>query len=59
MTFRSQVAYGSYTAMSLVMIVSAVIGRRRRRDGIVVMQITALMAVAALAALWEPYVPLH
>ncbi|WP_146103839.1 hypothetical protein [Nonomuraea solani] len=59
MTFRSTVAYGSYAAMALVLIVSAVIAWRHRRYGIVVMQLTALAAVATLAALWEPYVPLH
>ncbi len=59
MTFRSTVAYGSYAVMALVLVVSAVIAWRRRRNGIVIMQLTALTAVAALAALWEPYVPLH
>ncbi|MFG1709812.1 hypothetical protein ACFLIM_42215 [Nonomuraea sp. M3C6] len=58
MTFRSTVAYGSYAVMGFVLIVSVVIARRRR-NGIVVMQLTALTAVVALAALWEPYVPLH
>ncbi|GAA4071078.1 hypothetical protein [Nonomuraea soli] len=59
MTFRSTVAYGSYAVMALILIVSAVIAWRRRRNGIVITQLTALAAVAALAVLWEPYVSLH
>ncbi|MEQ4724039.1 hypothetical protein [Nonomuraea sp. B19D2] len=59
MTFRSAVAYGSFTVMALILIVTVVVAWRRRRNGIVVMQFVALATVAALGALWEPYVPLH
>ncbi|MFC5822813.1 hypothetical protein [Nonomuraea insulae] len=59
MTFRSTVAYGSFTVMALILIVTVVAAWRRRRNGIVVMQLMAFAAVAALGALWEPYVPLH
>ncbi|MFF5206145.1 hypothetical protein [Streptosporangium sp. NPDC000396] len=59
MTFRSTVAYGSFTVMALILIVTVVAAWRRRRNGIVVMQFMAFAAMAALAALWEPYAPLH
>ncbi|MGW4792867.1 hypothetical protein ACWEPC_10700 [Nonomuraea sp. NPDC004297] len=59
MTFRSTVAYGSFAVTALILVVTVVAAWWRRRRGIVVMQLVALAAVAALAALWEPYAPLH
>ncbi|MEV5503492.1 hypothetical protein AB0M50_49625 [Nonomuraea fuscirosea] len=58
MTFRSTVAYSSFTVMALIMIVTVVAARRHRRRDLVVMQLMALAGVAALAILWQPYVPL-
>ncbi|WP_327046556.1 hypothetical protein OG320_01230 [Microbispora sp. NBC_01189] len=55
MAFRSAVAYGSFAVMAAILIVSLVVGRRRGRNEIVIIQLTALTTVAALAVLWEPY----
>ncbi|KAA9380466.1 hypothetical protein F5972_04735 [Microbispora cellulosiformans] len=55
MAFRSAVAYGSFAVMAAILIVSLVVGRRRGRHEIVIIQLTALTTVAALAVLWEPY----
>ncbi|MEV7803652.1 hypothetical protein AB0O28_11955 [Microbispora sp. NPDC088329] len=55
MAVRSTVAYGSFAVMASIMIASLVVARRRGRTGIVIMQLTALVVVAVLAILWEPY----
>ncbi|GGL21198.1 hypothetical protein [Planomonospora parontospora] len=59
MIFRSTVAYSSFAVMAAILIITAVIARRRRHNSILIMQLTALAAVAAFAVLWKPYVPLH
>ncbi|WP_432923432.1 hypothetical protein ACQPZZ_26580 [Microbispora sp. CA-135349] len=55
MTLRSTVAYGSFAVVASILIASLVVARRRGRTGIVIMQLTALVVVAVLAILWEPY----
>ncbi|MFC6579231.1 hypothetical protein [Planomonospora parontospora] len=42
MIFRSTVAYGSFAVMAAILIVTAVIARRRRHNGIVITQLAVL-----------------
>ncbi|MEV4298115.1 hypothetical protein [Microbispora rosea] len=55
MAVRSTVAYGSFGVMAAILAASLVVARRRGHRGVVVMQLKALVVVAVLAILWEPY----
>lgn len=54
MSFRSTVAYSSYGIAALVILVTLAFAVRRRRKGLVALQVVALIVVAALAALFDP-----
>ncbi|MEV0196835.1 hypothetical protein [Nonomuraea sp. NPDC050691] len=54
-SFRSTAAYTSYAVVALVVIALAVVGWRRGRRAVVVMQGAALAVVTTLAVLWQPY----